>query len=117
MLHIDADTRYFWYEGAADFRKGFDGLSGLVREHMRREVTRGGVFIFVNRRRNAIKLLKWDHDGLAIYHKRLERGVFETPKRSSDGEGFSISGDQLSLILRGIRLSSVVQNTRFVLRA
>jgi transposase len=54
MLHIDADTRYFWYEGAADFRKGFDGLSGLVREHMRREVTRGGVFIFVNRRRNAI---------------------------------------------------------------
>jgi transposase len=92
MLHIDTDTRYFWYEGAAGFRKGFDGLSGLVREHIRRELTRGGVFIFVNRRRNAIKLLKCDHDGLTICHKLVERSVFEPPKRSSDGEGLSISG-------------------------
>ena len=66
---------------------------------MRREVTRGGVFIFFNRRRNAIKLLKWDHDGLAIYRKRLERGAFETLKRSSDGEGLSISGDQIDYLL------------------
>jgi transposase len=117
MLHIDADTRYYWYEGVADFRKGFDGLSGLVRQHIRREVIDGGVFIFINRRRNAIKLLKWEQDGLAIYHKRLERGVFEAPKRSSDGEGLTVSGEQLSLILRGIRLSSVVRNKRFGLRA
>jgi hypothetical protein len=82
---------------------------------MRHKDTRCGVFIFVNRRRNAIKLIKRDHDGLAIYHMRLERGVFETPKRTSDGEGLSISGDQLSLILRCIRLSLVVQNKRFVL--
>jgi transposase len=66
---------------------------------MRREVTRGGMFLYVNRRRHAIKLIKWDHDGLAIYHKRLERGVFETPKRSSDGEGLSISGDQIDYLL------------------
>jgi transposase len=58
MLHLDASTKYFWYHGTADFRKGFDGLCGLVKEHLRTDVTDGGVFIFLNRRSNAIKLLK-----------------------------------------------------------
>jgi transposase len=117
MLHIDTDTRYYWHQGATDFRKGFDGLCGLVKEHLSREVTDGGVFIFVNRRRNAIKLLKWEGDGLAIYHKRLERGVFEEPRRSCDGTHLLVTGDQLTLILQGIRLSSVVRNKRFGYKA
>lgn len=117
MLHIDSDTKYYWFDGRADFRKGFNGLSGLVHQYMHRTVTDGGVFIFINRRRNAIKLLKWEQDGLALYHKRLERGVFEIPRPSSDGVSFTISGDQLSLILRGIRLSSIVRNRRFAFRA
>ena len=117
MLHIDADTRYYWYQHSADFRKGFDGLCGLVKEHMRREVTQGGVFIFVNRRRNAIKLLKWEGDGLAIYHKRLEQGVFEEPKPLADGSQLLVTAEQLTLILQGIRLSSVVRNWRFRMRA
>jgi transposase len=116
LLHIDPDTRYYWYQGVADFRKGFDGLSGLVRVHMRREVTDGGVFIFVNRRLNAIKLLKWEHDGLAIYHKRLERGEFEEPRRASDGTHLLVTAEQLSLILHGISLCSVVLNRRFSMR-
>jgi len=117
MLHIDADTRYYWYQHNADFRKGFDGLCGLVKEYMGRDVAQGGVFIFVNRRRNAIKLLKWEGDGLAIYHKRLEQGVFEEPKPSADGSQLLVTADQLTLILQGIRLSSVVRNKRFRMRA
>ena len=117
MLHIDTDTKYYWFHGPVDFRKGFDGLSGLIQEFLQREVTDGSVFIFVNRRRNAIKLLKWEGDGLAIYHKRLEQGVFEEPKKSADGKQIIIDADQLSLILQGIRLSSVVRNRRFKLRA
>ncbi len=117
MLHLDADTNYYWFQGPVDFRKGFDGLCGIVQEHMRREVTEGGVFIFVNRRRSAIKLLKWEGDGLAIYHKRLEQGVFEEPQRSADGKQMIVDAHQLSLILQGIRLSSVVRNKRFKWRA
>ena len=116
MLHLDASTKYFWFNGPADFRKGFDGLCGLVKEHLRTDVTDGGIFIFLNRRRNAIKLLKWEGDGLSIYHKRLEQGVFEEPKKSADGKQIIIDSDQLSLILQGIRLSSVVRNKRFKFR-
>jgi transposase len=88
----------------------------VVQEFLHREVTDGGVFIFVNRRRNAIKLLKWEGDGLAIYHKRLEQGVFEEPKKSNDGRQMIIDADQLSLILQGIRLSSVKRHKRFSFR-
>jgi transposase len=116
MLHLDSSTKYFWFNGPADFRKGFDGLCGLVKEHLRTDVTDGGIFIFLNRRRNAIKLLKWEGDGLSIYHKRLEQGVFEEPKKSADGTQIIIDSDQLSLILQGIRLSSVVRNKRFKFR-
>ncbi len=44
---------------------------------MKQHVLSGDVFIFINRRRNQVKLLCWDKDGLAVYHKRLEKGTFE----------------------------------------
>ena len=93
-----------------DFRKAFDGLSGLIQEFLRREVTDGGFLIFVNLRRNAIKPLKWEGDGLAMCHKRLELGVFEEPQKSIDGKQIIIDANQLSLILQGIRFSLVVRN-------
>jgi hypothetical protein len=41
MLHLDASTKYLWFQGIADFRKGFDGLCGLVKEFMDAEVEGG----------------------------------------------------------------------------
>jgi transposase len=110
MLHIDTDTKYYWFHDPVDFRKALDGLSGLIQEFLRREVTDGGFWIFVNLRRNAIKPLKWEGDGLAMYHKRLEQGAFEEPQKSVDGKQIIIDANQLSLILHGIRLSLVVRN-------
>ena len=84
-----------------------------MKEHLRTDVTDGGVFIFLNRRRNAIKQLKWEVDDLAIYHKRLEQGPFDESKKSADSKQIIIDADQLSLILQGIHLSSVLRNKRF----
>ena len=36
MLHLDSDTRYYWFDGPVDFRKGFEGLCGLVQEFLRK---------------------------------------------------------------------------------
>jgi len=60
-------------------RKGFDALCGIVQQHMNSNVLKGGVYIFINRKRNQIKLLTWEGDGLAIYYKRLEKGVYDLP--------------------------------------
>lgn len=115
MLHLNASTSYFWYNGAADMRKGFDALCGIVQQHMNANVLQGGVYIFVNRKRNQIKLLAWEGDGLAIYYKRLEKGVYELPSMPAGNNAANIDSIQLQLILQGIVLNSVKKKMRFSL--
>ncbi|MBK7097663.1 MAG: IS66 family insertion sequence element accessory protein TnpB [Sphingobacteriales bacterium] len=62
MLQLTDTTRYYWYNGVADMRKGFDSLCGMVSQFMGANVLDGGVFIFVNRRRNQIILLTWGEE-------------------------------------------------------
>lgn len=115
MLHLNSATSFFWYIGAADMRKGFDALCGIVQENMLANVLHGSVYIFVNRKRNQIKLLAWEGDGLAIYYKRLEKGVYELPAIGPESNSIHIDSMQLQLILQGIVLNSVKKKIRFSL--
>lgn len=109
MLSLASSCRYFLYRHQADMRKGFDGLSGLVREGLQKDPLSGDVFIFFNKRRTQVKLLLWERDGFSIYHKRLERGTYELPVSSS----VELRSDELMLILKGISLKSVRRRKRF----
>ena len=91
-------------------RKGFDSLAGLVRSQMNQDPTNGSVFVFLNKNRNLIKLLHWEHGGFTLYYKRLEKGVFERPVLD---KGQGLSWDQLVLIVQGIKLSSVIKKVRY----
>ena len=115
MLSLAGNYRYFLFKGSADMRKSFDGLSGLVRSVLLSDPLSGDIFIFLNARRNQIKLLAWEQDGFAIYHKRLERGTFELPGETCQGASIHLSKDKLSLILGGVHLSSVRYRSRFSL--
>lgn len=115
MLQLSSSVKYYWYNGAADMRKSFDALCGIVNQHMQLNILQGGVYIFVNKKRNQIKLLTWDGDGLAIYYKRLEKGVYELPVLNTGHQSASIDMVQLQLILQGIVLSSVRTKKRFSL--
>jgi len=101
--------RYFIYRGDCDMRKGYDSLSGLVRNEWKKDPLSGDVFIFLSKRRNKIKLLHWQKDGFIIYSKRLEKGTFELPKNKS----IEISAQQLQFILDGIYLSSIKKRMRY----
>ena len=50
MLSLSVSGRYFLYRHWADMRKGFDGLSGLVRNELQKDPLSGDVFIFFNKR-------------------------------------------------------------------
>ena len=115
MLQLSNSVNYYWYNGAADMRKSFDALCGIVNQHMQLNILQGGVYIFVNKKRNQIKLLTWEGDGLAIYYKRLEKGVYELPVINAGHQSASIDVVQLQLILQGIVLSSVRTKKRFSL--
>ena len=96
-----------------DMRKGFDGLVGLAQTQLTRDVLAGGLFVFVNRRRDRLKLLYWDEDGLAIWHKRLEAGTFQLPAINADTRSVKLTAAELGLILRGIDLTSIRVRKRY----
>lgn len=112
MLQLAATEKYYWYLPAVDMRKGFDALCGLVQA-MGHSVMQGSIFIFCNRKRNQIKLLHWEGDGLAVYYKRLERGRYELPAYDPASGSCSIKAYQLQLILQGIELASVRRKYRY----
>ena len=110
MLHLSASVQYYFYNQSVDMRKGFDSLSGLVQQHMQLNVLNGGIFIFINKKRNQVKLLLWEGDGLSLYYKRLERGTYECPQTTA---GYHLSATQLQMILQGIQLKSIKMKNRY----
>jgi transposase len=96
-----------------DMRCGYDRLAQRALEHARRDVLRGGLFVFFNRRRDRVKLLYWDQDGYAMWQKRLESGRFELPGVAADQRSVTLSQKQLALILWGVDLASVRMRKRY----
>ena len=92
-------------------RKSFDGLSGVIRNALQKDPLTGDIFIFLNRRRNQIKLLLFEGDGFSIYHKRLERGTYEIPDGGEDH--LMLRYNELQFILQGVLLKSVRHRKRF----
>ncbi|MCC7425223.1 MAG: IS66 family insertion sequence element accessory protein TnpB, partial [Planctomycetaceae bacterium] len=64
MLILSLPFEVLLFSEPADLRMSYDGLAALVREHLDRDVLDGGLFVFLNKRRNRIKLLFWEKDGL-----------------------------------------------------
>ena len=100
MLALTAATHIYLYRAPCDMRKSFDSLSGLIRSELNADPLSGSLFVFCNRRRNMVKLLYWDRDGFAIWHKRLEKGCFSMP--ASCCAHARIDRLQLTLLLEGI---------------
>ena len=86
MLTLPSSMQVFLCTRPVDLRKGFDGLRAVVEAVFARSVFDGHLFLFVNHRRDRLKALWWDQDGLVIFYKRLEQGCFELP-RSADERG------------------------------
>ena len=113
MLGLTDRHVYYYYHPAADMRKGFDGLSGLVREQMGSDPLDGSVYLFVNRRRDRMKLLVWESGGFVLYYKRLERGTFELPKSKIEAPKLQMSWETLVLMIQGIRWEKIVKKKRY----
>ena len=77
LPQVSAAVRVFLCTKPADMRKSFDGLLGMVGEFIAQDPLSGHFFLFFNRRRDRVKILLWDRDGLVIGYKRLEAGTFQ----------------------------------------
>jgi transposase len=114
MIGLPHTVRIFLHTGAVDLRKSFDGLSGLVSQAFPQEdLLSGHLFLFLNGRRDRIKMLHWDADGLVIWYKRLEAGSFQIPHRITPGVAVELKSAQLAMLLSGIDLTNARQRKRY----
>lgn len=102
-MFLPRAVRVYVASEPVSLRKSFEGLSNLVREVLSRDPLSGHVFVFLNRRKNQVKLLVWTRGGFTIVHKRLERGTFAFAAQV-DGEAQVVEIDvhELSMLLEGI---------------
>ena len=79
MFSLDDGMRYWLFTEPTDMRKSFHMLSGIVNNQMSFDLRNGDVFIFINKNRNRIKLLRKEPGGLVIYAMMLDYGRFHLP--------------------------------------
>lgn len=113
MLSIPPNVRVYLCTKATDMRKGFDGLHAMVLQVFQRDPLDGHLFLFVNRRRDRLKVLWWDRDGMALFYKRLEAGTYQLPTASDDAEGIEIDATDLAILLSGIDIQSAKRRKRY----
>ena len=104
MLGFGTATRIYLAPGATDMRKNFNGLYGLVRDHLGCDPESGHVFLFANARRNRLKLLVYDGSGLWVCSKKLDGGCFRWPGTDSTVNKIVLSHEELTLLMGGIDL-------------
>ena len=79
MIAFPSGVRVWLATGHTDMRKGFDGLSLMVQETLKRDPHDGHLFVFRGRRGDLIKVIWHDGQGMCLFSKRLERGRFLWP--------------------------------------
>jgi transposase len=105
MFGFGGATRIYLAAGAADMRKGFEGLYGMARDRLLCDPLSGHIFLFANAQRNRLKLLFWDGSGLWVCAKRLEKGRFRWPATIGEETKVVRSHEELTLLLGGIDLA------------
>lgn len=113
MIAIPSGVNIYLCTTATDMRKSFDGLSGIIRSEFGQEPNDGSLFLFINRRRDRIKILYWEEGGFALWYKRLESGTFEAIGDPQDGSVITIDSTELSMLISGVSLQSVKRRRRY----
>lgn len=109
MFALNDSCRFYLYNKAADMRKSFSGLSGLVRNGLKRNPVSGEAFIFINKRRNMMKILQWQQGGFMLYYKRLEQGTFDIPETKNGRLTYA----RLAMLTEGLKASKISQKKRY----
>jgi hypothetical protein len=107
---------YYLCPGHTDMRRGIYALYQMVKTQMKRNPVSGEVFIFLGKTRRQIKILHWENDGFLLYHKKLEKGAYETPVFSSSEDCYHIKWRTFVLMLEGVDMHSATFLSRFEMR-
>ena len=108
MFGLGLATKIYVAVEAVDMRKGFEGLYGLVRDHLGADPLSGHLFLFSNRTRTRLKALVWDGSGLWVCAKRLEKGRFRWPK-AEGRHSVTMRSEELAMLVNGLDVKQTRQ--------
>jgi len=111
MLSVPPGVSIFLRTAPTDLRKGFDGLSGIVRSAFGADPLDGSLFLFINRRRDRLKILHFDGTGYWLYYKLLEAGTFEVIE--SEDHCLCLDATQFAMLLGGVSLVGARRRKRY----
>lgn len=98
MLNIPSETKIYLYKEPINMLKSFEGISSIIDSFFKEQITSGAFFVFINRKKDRMKVIYWDGDGLVIWYKRLEKGTFA--KKNFDQT--TLSRKEFFMLLEGI---------------
>lgn len=80
MVSFTDEQKYYLYPGPMDMRKDIDSLADIVREEMCLDPTHlNGVFIFISKKRNIMKILYRGLKQFEFTKIRLDEDKFLLP--------------------------------------
>lgn len=105
MRRFLSDTDHIYLAcGVTDFRKQISGLVAMVHMQFRLDPYKGScAFIFCNKKRNGIKILRYDSNGFILASKKLlEDMKFQWPRTPEEVK--EISFQQVEWLLQGLEI-------------
>ena len=97
-----AQTRVFFALQPTDLRRSFDGLAATANAVLQRDPARGGLFVFLNKRGDQVRVLFRDRHGWCVLGKRLDKGRFDRAKLGSTGACREADANELMRFLEEI---------------
>jgi transposase len=86
-------------------RKQAASLALLVEQSLGRNVFEPALYVFCNRKRDRVRIVYWERNGLCLWSKRVEKQQFIWPRELA-GDAVVMSGRELNALLDGFDVFS-----------
>lgn len=101
MIYLTAEAKIFLAVEPVDFRKQFDGLIAICKSQLNHSPNSGNIFVFINRSRTMIRVLRYHCNGYWLATKRLSKGRYNNWPRLNQPV-HSVQANQLTTIIKGV---------------
>jgi len=105
MIDLNNINKIFIFPIPVDFRKSILTLSAIVKNDFDLNPFDNSLYIFTNKKKNALKVIHYEFNGFWMYHKKLtdKKDKFKWPKFDSET---IISAKALQYLLDGIDIQA-----------
>lgn len=86
-----------------DFRKSINGLSLLVEHALNQDPFAPALYVFINRKRDKLKILYWEKNGFCLWYKSLQKERFKWPQEKY-ATTVTINSEELNWLIDGFDL-------------